>query len=110
MVQGSARKLVRVTLGGLEQIPGFEGNPANYSLLCHGYFEAKGDYIEFGGFTDMEVPSNFDPTDPAAFLKALDFGLEKKGLYLTYAERSVTSWAGRQKISGRVWTRKDTTQ
>jgi len=106
-------KLVRMTFGGLEQLPSFSGNEEDYAFIKRVTFRGvvKGKKINLWGLSGRDKGVLYDsdphnPKDADEFLAALDGVLENQGWYLTYTTRDRTAWRKHQRVEGALYSRK----
>jgi len=89
-------KLTRMSLGGIEQIPGFSGDKDDYFFAKHATFRGlrnrkKIKSTRLGNSPTLHnVSQEYDPRNVDSFLGAVNEVLENEGFYLTYCTRGQT--------------------
>jgi len=109
-------KLVRMTLGGVDQLPDFSGDKNDYAYINRVTFrghksEEKIKAINLRGAVDVFFSSRkYDPASADDFMLALDEVLENQGWYFVYVtSRDKTQFREHQRMNGALYSKKDVT-
>lgn len=93
-------KLTRMTLGGLEQLPGFSGDKGDYSYIKRVKFIAGESKIKIRGLDSKYsyTPEEYNPDSGDSFLFNLDRFLDNQGWYLVYCVAGKTFFSDLQMV------------
>ena len=103
--------LKRITLGGLEQLPGFSGDIDDYSFIRRVTFRGQKDELTIKAIglreasTTFRTREDYDPKDTNSFLNALDGVLEDQGWFFGYITLSdKTSFRSHERFKGNLYS------